>query len=80
MVDNHMKSFSMNWAKGEISEKAGYLKTRRIVELVTQADNLLACINCPQPLNFADCVCNIKKNGFARILTVKIRSDMDFLV
>lgn len=30
-----MKSFRMNWAKGKISEKAGYQKTRRIVELVT---------------------------------------------
>lgn len=49
------------------------------MELVPLTDNVLACINGTQSLDLSDCVGNLK-NGFARVLTVKSRSNMDNLV
>lgn len=58
--DHHMKSFPVNWAKGEIPEETGYSKSRRTEELDTLVDNRLPCINCTQPSDFSDCVGNKK--------------------
>lgn len=47
-----MKLFPVNWANAKIPDETGYPNSRRIVEFVTLADNLLSSINCPQPVDF----------------------------